>query len=207
MEQNQQLLEQIQQKFLLKQMPAKEYSPLVLAYIGDGIYDMIVRTIFVSYGNTQVDKLNKQASNVCRASSQAAIAFAIAPLLTEEETSAYRRGRNARSFTKAKNATMSDYRHATGLEALCGYLYLNGEMERLLDLLSEKALCAQVCCASKHLKKRSCIRKKKGRRNKRKYVDIMKYIKQRAETRCLKRFEAEKLLTDCLYLMAVRTDL
>ena len=137
MEQNQQLLEQIQQKFLLKQMPAKEYSPLVLAYIGDGIYDMIVRTIFVSYGNTQVDKLNKQASNVCRASSQAAIAFAIAPLLTEEETSAYRRGRNARSFTKAKNATMSDYRHATGLEALCGYLYLNGEMERLLDLLSE----------------------------------------------------------------------
>ena len=57
MEQNQQLLEQIQQKFLLKQMPAKEYSPLVLAYIGDGIYDMIVRTIFVSYGNTQVDKL------------------------------------------------------------------------------------------------------------------------------------------------------
>ena len=98
---------------------------------------MIVRTIFVSYGNTQVDKLNKQAINVCRASSQAAIAFAIAPLLTEEETSAYRRGRNARSFTKAKNATMSDYRHATGLEALCGYLYLNGEMERLLDLLSE----------------------------------------------------------------------
>ena len=61
MEQNQQLLEQIQQKFLLKQMPAKEYSPLVLAYIGDGIYDMIVRTIFVSYGNTQVDKLSRQA--------------------------------------------------------------------------------------------------------------------------------------------------
>ena len=146
MEQNQQLLEQIQQKFLLKQMPAKEYSPLVLAYIGDGIYDMIVRTIFVSYGNTQVDKLNKQASNVCRASSQAAIAFAIAPLLTEEETSAYRRGRNARSFTKAKNATMSDYRHATGLEALCGYLYLNGEMERLLDLLSEGFVRTGVLC-------------------------------------------------------------
>ena len=146
MEQNQQLLEQIQQKFLLKQMPAKEYSPLVLAYIGDGIYDMIVRTIFVSYGNTQVDKLNKQASNVCRASSQAAIAFAIAPLLTEEETSAYRRGRNARSFTKAKNATMSDYRHATGLEALCGYLYLYGEMERLLDLLSEGFVRTGVLC-------------------------------------------------------------
>ena len=127
MEQNQQLLEQIQQKFLLKQMPAKEYSPLVLAYIGDGIYDMIV-------------------SNVCRASSQAAIAFAIAPLLTEEETSAYRRGRNARSFTKAKNATMSDYRHATGLEALCGYLYLNGEMERLLDLLSEGFVRTGVLC-------------------------------------------------------------
>ncbi len=137
MEQNQKLLDQICQKFSLKQMPAHEYSPLVLAYIGDGIYDMVVRTIFVSRGNTQVDKLNKQASGVCRASSQAAIAFAIAPLLTEAETSAYRRGRNARSFTKAKNATMSDYRHATGLEALCGYLYLNGETERLLDLLLE----------------------------------------------------------------------
>ncbi len=137
MEQNQELLDQIRQKFVLKQMPAHEYSPLVLAYIGDGIYDMVVRTIFVSRGNTQVDKLNKQASGVCRASSQAAIAFAIAPLLTEEEASAYRRGRNARSFTKAKNATMSDYRHATGLEALCGYLYLNGETNRLLDLLLE----------------------------------------------------------------------
>ena len=137
MKQNQELLDQIRNKFSLKQMPAHEYSPLVLAYIGDGIYDMVVRTIFVSRGNTQVDKLNKQASSVCRASSQAAIAFAIAPLLTEAEASAYRRGRNARSFTKAKNATMSDYRHATGLEALCGYLYLNGETNRLLDLLLE----------------------------------------------------------------------
>ena len=134
MEQNQQLLEQIQQKFLLKQMPAKEYSPLVLAYIGDGIYDMIVRTIFVSYGNTQVDKLNKQASNVCRASSQAAIAFAIAPLLTEEETSAYRRGRNAKSYTMAKNATMADYRKATGLEAVIGYLYLTDQFARAVEL-------------------------------------------------------------------------
>ena len=66
--------------------------------------------------------------------------------MTEEETSAYRRGRNARSFTKAKNATMSDYRHATGLEALCGYLYLNGEMERLLDLLSEGFVRTGVLC-------------------------------------------------------------
>ena len=135
MEQNQQLLEQIQQKFLLKQMPAKEYSPLVLAYIGDGIYDMIVRTIFVSHGNTQVDKLNKQASSVCRASSQAAIAFAIAPLLTEEEQAVYKRGRNAKSFTMAKNATMSDYRKATGFEALMGYLYLQDEFERLVELV------------------------------------------------------------------------
>lgn len=137
MEQKEELLEQIQNTFSLKQMSANEYSPLVLAYIGDGIYDMIVRTIFVSRGNTQVDKLNKQASSICRASAQAAIAFAIAPLLTPEEASVYRRGRNTRSFTKAKNATMSDYRHATGLEALCGYLYLNGETKRLMNLLLE----------------------------------------------------------------------
>lgn len=137
MEQKEELLEQIQNTFSLKKMSTIEYSPLVLAYIGDGIYDMVVRTIFVSRGNTQVDKLNKQASSICRASAQAAIAFAIAPLLTPEEASVYRRGRNTRSFTKAKNATMSDYRHATGLEALCGYLYINGETKRLLDLLRE----------------------------------------------------------------------
>lgn len=174
MEQNQQLLEQIQQKFLLKQMPAKEYSPLVLAYIGDGIYDMIVRTIFVSYGNTQVDKLNKQASNVCRASSQAAIAFAIAPLLTEEETSAYRRGRNARSFTKAKNATMSDYRHATGLEALCGYLYLNGEMERLLGS-SFRGLCAHRCAVRRSTRKREAASERRKDEGIKKIWDIMNH--------------------------------
>ena len=176
MEQNQQLLEQIQQEIFIfiKADACKGKFTLVLAYIGDGIYDMIVRTIFVSYGNTQVDKLNKQASNVCRASSQAAIAFSIAPLLTEEETSAYRRGRNARSFTKAKNATMSDYRHATGLEALCGYLYLNGEMERLLDLSFQRALCAQVCCASKHLKREAASGRRKDEGIK-KIWDIMNH--------------------------------
>lgn len=137
MEQDKELLWQIRKTFSLNELPANEYSPLVLAYIGDGIFDLVIRTILVSQGNMQVDKLNRQASAICRASAQATMAFAIAPLLTEQETSVYRRGRNARSFTKAKNATMADYRHATGLEALCGYLYLNGETERLMSLLYE----------------------------------------------------------------------
>ena len=137
MEQNQQLLYQISERFSLKEIGAQEYSPLVLAYVGDGIFEIIIRTIIVTQGNMQVDKLNKRASQICKASAQAAMAFAIAPLLTEEENAVYRRGRNAKSFTKAKNATMSDYRHATGLEALCGYLYLKGQTDRLLELLAK----------------------------------------------------------------------
>ena len=157
-------------EIFIKQMPAKEYSPLVLAYIGDGIYDMIVRTIFVSYGNTQVDKLNKLGKQCLPCLfTQAAIAFAIAPLLTEERHLLTTRRSCHKIFTKAKNATMSDYRHATGLEALCGYLYLNGEMERLLDLLSEGFVRTGVRCASKHLKKEACIRGRKETKRMLKY--------------------------------------
>ena len=137
MEEKNELLTQIRQRFSLGGAPAQEYSPLVLAYIGDGIFDLVIRTILVSRGNMQVDKLNRKASQICRASAQAAMAFAIAPLLSPEEAAVYRRGRNARSFTKAKNASMSDYRHATGLEALCGFLYLNQNTGRLLELLWE----------------------------------------------------------------------
>ena len=139
-------LMQLEEQFHLKQQDLRSYSPLTLAYIGDGIYELIIRTILVKKGNCPVNQLHKKASALVKAASQSAIMEVIEEKLTQEEHDIYRRGRNARSFTKAKNATMSDYRHATGLEALCGYLYLNGEMERLLDLLSEGFVRTGVLC-------------------------------------------------------------
>lgn len=129
------ILEAVSSTYELKDIDAGMVSPLALAYIGDGVYELVVRTILISEGSSHVDKLNARASSVCRASAQAALAAVLKEELTAQEAAAYRRGRNAKSASKAKNATMADYRHATGLEALCGYLYLNKETERLAELL------------------------------------------------------------------------
>ena len=115
----------------------REYSPLVLAYMGDAIYELIIRTVLVKKGNMQVQKLHKKASALVKAEAQANLIERILPLLTEEEVKIYKRGRNAKSCTKAKNATMIDYRKATGMEALAGYLYLKKDTQRLLDLVWE----------------------------------------------------------------------
>ena len=115
----------------------RTYSPLVLAYIGDGIYDLVIRTILVKKANCPVNRLHKKASSLVKASAQSGMMEILEPLLTEEEKSVYRRGRNAHSATMAKHATMADYRRATGFEALMGYLYLKGETERLVSLVRE----------------------------------------------------------------------
>lgn len=129
------LSQAIRQTFSIEEKDIHLYSPLVLAFIGDGIYDLIIRTILVEKGNQAVEKLHKRKSNLVKAESQSKMAEAIQEYLTEAEQDIYRRGRNAKSYTMAKNARMSDYRRATGLEALCGYLYLTGDMPRLLHLL------------------------------------------------------------------------
>src|SRR5699024_3801972 len=92
-------------------------------------------TILVEKGNTQVNKLHQRASRLVKASAQSQMIQTLTPHLTEEELSVFRRGRNAKSFTMAKNATMSDYRRATGFEALMGYLYLTEQWERILELV------------------------------------------------------------------------
>lgn len=112
-----------------------DYSPLVLAYIGDSIYEIIVRTCVVTKGNTQVNKLHKKSSSYVNAHSQAVIIMSLMDKLTDEEIRIYKRGRNAKSVTMAKNATISDYKKATGFEALMGYLYLNNETDRMLELM------------------------------------------------------------------------
>lgn len=113
----------------------RSYSPLTLAYIGDGIYELIIRTILVKRGNRPVNQLHKQASSLVKAAAQSAMMETLEPLLTEEEKSVYKRGRNAHSPTMAKHATMADYRRATGFEALLGYLYLKEDFARLVELV------------------------------------------------------------------------
>lgn len=114
------------------------YSPLTLAYIGDGIYEIVIRTIIVTNdGNEQVNKLHKRSSSLVKAETQAKMIRLLMDneLLNEEEIRIYKRGRNAKSFTSAKNASITDYRTATGFEALMGYLYMSGKMDRLFEIV------------------------------------------------------------------------
>lgn len=131
------LEELLKLNFDMKDVSAKNYSPLVLAYIGDGIYDLIIRTVVVNRGNTQANKLHRKTSSLVKAAAQAAMIDILLPELTEEEQAVYKRGRNAKSATMAKNATMADYRKATGFEALMGYLYLENQWERMVYLIKE----------------------------------------------------------------------
>lgn len=119
----------------LKEVDIKSYSPLVLAYIGDGVFDLIIRSYVVNQGNVQVNKMHRHTSSIVKAQTQAQMAVRLEPLLTGEEESFYKRGRNAKSHTTAKNASLGDYRKATGLEALVGYLYLTGQNDRLMELI------------------------------------------------------------------------
>lgn len=125
----------LREQFQLENRDIKTYSPLTLAYIGDGIYELIIRTILVSEGNCQPQKLHHRASRLVKAEKQSQMMTILEPLLTEEEHAVYKRGRNAKSYTMAKNATMSDYRRATGFEALMGYLYLTDQHMRMIDLI------------------------------------------------------------------------
>lgn len=128
-------LEKLKELFELEDRDLRSYSPLTLAYIGDGVYELIVRTILVKKGNRPVNQLHRQASSLVKAAAQSAMMEKLEPLLTEEERSVYRRGRNAHSPTMAKHASMGDYRRATGFEALVGYLYLKEDFLRITELV------------------------------------------------------------------------
>ena len=125
----------IKEQFDLKEIDIKTYSPLTLAFIGDGIYDLVIRTIVVGQGNTRARDLHSHTSHLVKAATQSAMMETLIPALTEEEEEIFRRGRNAKSTTMAKNASMSDYRRATGFEALMGYLYLTDRFERIVELV------------------------------------------------------------------------
>lgn len=122
-------------KFGIKMNDIHSYSPLTLAYIGDGIYDLVIRSMVVGEGNTHVNDLHCHTSQIVKAHAQSEMIGELMPELTEEELAVYKRGRNAKSATMAKNATVGDYRRATGFEALIGYLYLEDKVERMMDLI------------------------------------------------------------------------
>lgn len=135
MEKGVELPQDILESFGCGEQDIRNFSPLTLAYIGDCVYELIVRTVVVERGNRPPQKLHKESAEFSKAGTQRKIYEALLDEVTKEEADILRRGKNAHFHTKAKNATVSEYKSATALEALFGYLYLTGRMERVLELL------------------------------------------------------------------------
>ncbi|MBR5248179.1 MAG: ribonuclease III [Lachnospiraceae bacterium] len=135
MEKSLELLEQIKATFGCKETDVRSYSPLPLAYIGDAVYEVVIRTVVVKRANRAANELHKRTVRYVQAGTQAAMIEALLEELTEDEAAVYKRGKNAKSYTVPKNASIQDYRKATGFEALVGYLYLTGQTERMLYLV------------------------------------------------------------------------
>lgn len=127
--------ESIRETFSVKQQDIRSYSPLTLAYIGDAVYDLIIRTVVVERVNRPANVLHHITIKYVSAGAQARIVTALREQLTEEEQAVYRRGKNAKPHTTAKNASSEDYMKATGFEAVLGWLYLKGDLNRVLELV------------------------------------------------------------------------
>ncbi len=115
---------------------ADEISPLTLAFVGDGVYDLLVREYLVRQANRPVGELNKIKVSLVNCKSQARFAKLLLPKLSDKETSVYKRGRNAAPKCTSKHGTVADYHSATGLECLFGYLHMNGEQSRVQELFN-----------------------------------------------------------------------
>ena len=126
----------IMQSFELEAQDYRTFSALTLAYIGDCVFEMVVRTVVIHHSKKAVNDLHKKAIKFVKAESQALMMQGLLDeeILTEEERNIYKRGRNTKSHTSAKNASIASYRKATGFEALIGYLYVTNQMERILEL-------------------------------------------------------------------------
>lgn len=129
--------EEIRKALGLKEPDPGSYSPLALAYMGDAVYELIIRTVLLDDGNRQASKLHRDSVKYVSGRTQAGIIrnFLDNEILTEEEKAVYLRGRNAKPYSTAKNLSKGEYHAATGFEALIGYLYLSGENDRLFELV------------------------------------------------------------------------
>ena len=125
----------MRREFEMKEVNIDSYSPITLAYIGDSVYDLIIKSLVINEGNKQVKKLHQETSHMVQASAQSEMMRVIQGVLTEEEHAVYRRGRNAKSVSPARNQSLTDYRRATGFEALMGWLYLKSDWKRIIDLV------------------------------------------------------------------------
>lgn len=125
----------IRERFGYETVDAKQYAPLALAFVGDAVYSLLIRTKLLCERELTVNHLHKHAADEVKAEAQKELMTRILPLLTEEETTVYKRGRNANSHTVAKHASVTDYRIATGFEALIGFLYLEGRTDRIMELV------------------------------------------------------------------------
>lgn len=112
-------------------------QPLVLAYMGDAIFEIFIRNHLINKQAGHVNEYHRQSTNYVKASAQSTIVHALEDELTEEEWTIVKRGRNQKSASVPKNANISDYRYATGYEALLGYLFYIGDYERLTGLIDK----------------------------------------------------------------------
>ncbi len=120
----------------MEESVVKMYSPLALAYIGDSIYDLMVKEHFVKQSNMQPEKYHKLVTSIVSANAQSAFIDSFLEQLNETELGIYRRGRNSSPHTKAKNASLENYLKATGFEAVLGFLYLSEQKERLTEIVN-----------------------------------------------------------------------
>ncbi len=114
-----------------------QYSPLTLAFLGDSVYEQLVREKLVLFANMPAGKLHSLAVKLICCEFQSNAYDLIAPMLTEAEESVFKRGRNSKGITAPRHSNVTTYRRATGLEALFGYLYLLGETERIGELFEK----------------------------------------------------------------------
>lgn len=131
----QSIIEYMKKQLGIENVDVRTYSPLALAYIGDSVYDLLIRSLVVSGGNMAVQKYHKKASSMVSAQAQAKIMKVLEPELTKEELQVFKRGKNSKPSTTAKNASVKEYLVATGMEAVLGYLYLTDQYTRLIDLV------------------------------------------------------------------------
>ncbi len=132
---NEELFKNIGEQFPVKAGDVSNYSPLVLAYLGDVVYELYIRTLITSKGNAPVHKLHQSSIAFVKAKAQSDTIHRLMEQLTGEERDIVRRGRNAKSGTIPKNADVTDYKYATGFETLLGYLYIKGDYTRLIEVL------------------------------------------------------------------------
>ncbi|HEY8348796.1 MAG TPA: ribonuclease III domain-containing protein [Clostridia bacterium] len=129
------IFKKISQELPVKPGDINTYSPLALAYVGDAVYELYIRTLLLSRGNAPVHKLHRQSVAFVKAKAQSDIVHKLMERLDPVEQDVVRRGRNAKSGTIPKNADVADYKYATGFETLLGYLYIKQDFARLLEVL------------------------------------------------------------------------